>query len=87
MDLPSRKRLRSIFITVILATLPCYCTGLAMVGLEQLQASQPISTPTPPSQTQLPTLTRIPSLTAPPSATASPTTELPTLTPTLTASD
>jgi hypothetical protein len=74
--LDARFRVRLILIGIVLATLPCYCTGLVMVQLERVQAG-------------LPTATQSPTVTTSSTASASPTQVLTTTatiwTPTMTA--
>ncbi len=76
----SRLRIRILLIGVILATLPCYCTGYVAARLAQVQASLPTATITP-----------LPSMTFPVAAspvqypTATPEPQLPSATPTWTA--
>jgi len=42
-----RFRLRIIFVVIILATLPCYCSGLLLVRLRNGLSAQPTETPQP----------------------------------------
>ncbi len=61
-----RFRLRIIFVVIILATLPCYCSGLLLVRLARGGSAQPTETPSPsPSWTPLPSVTPIPTWTSP----------------------
>ena len=86
----SHLRIRFVLITIILVTLPCYCTGLALVRFAGgPQPEQPTSTPLwvqPATQTAEAALTLIPSFT-PFFITPTPVTPTPTpaetLTPTL----
>ena len=63
-----RLRVRYILITVILATLPCYCVGLVLVGTAGTRENQITHTPST-SPTRVTTI----SLTVPPTRTLNPT--------------
>jgi len=79
-----RLRVRYILITIILATLPCYCIGLVLVGTAGTREDQITNTPS-----TSPTRTATISLTVPPTRTLHPTVsktlQTSTLTPTGTA--
>jgi hypothetical protein len=97
-DLQKRARRRKILITIILATIPCYCAGL--IALRVGQNIQQAGTTTPTATVTLPTLmgdmtftptpesttTLAPSATYEPTASLTPTVTivLPTLEPTAT---
>ena len=71
----SRLRLRFILIAIILASIPCYCAGLAMVRIARRRAALPTFTPTSTATASL-TFTATWTLTS----TASTTPRTPTLT-------
>ena len=89
-DPDARLRLRYTLILIIVATLPCYCLGLILVGFaNQGGKEKPTATITPfpsftplPSATIFPTFTRFPTFT--PTATVPTGTPPPSPTPTLT---
>ena len=83
MEKEQRYRLRVILALILLATLPCYCTGYLLVRVEEGLASRPSATPSlPPTSTQIPSATALPSWTPVSSLTNTPIT--PTATPSLT---
>jgi hypothetical protein len=84
MNPEQRFRIRFALIAIILATLPCYCTGLFVAVVARRQASLPTLTLTP-SPTQSMTISPTITATWTPFPTLSPTPTRPTLTPTQTA--
>lgn len=81
MNREQHLRLRILFMGIILATLPCYCLGWAIVRVADIQASVPTATATQTATwTATPTYTLAPSQTLPPSFTPAPPTETPTIT-------